>query len=144
LRQELDQLGGANIAIDYQLITTNALLKDQRARNEVIDGVGSLPIDNVWVRTSGFGATATGVGTRHYIEAMRDLHAIDRPLIADGVGGFSGLAAAAFGAVGSISHGVAQRESFDLNDWKKPSRGRSGGTATRVYVHELDRYFTED
>jgi hypothetical protein len=144
LRHELDQLGGANTAIDYQLITTNALLKDEQARNELIDGLYSLPIDNVWLRTSGFGATATGVGTRHFIEAVRGMHHIGLPLVADGVGGFPGLAAAAFGAVGGVSHGVAQKESFDANDWKRPSQRNGGGSATRVYLHELDRYFTED
>ncbi len=144
LRHELDQMGGANIAIDYQLITTNALLKDEQARDELIEGLDALPIDNLWLRTSGFGATATGVGTRHFIEAVRGMHRVGLPLVADGVGGLAGLAAAAFGAVGSLSHGVAQKESFDANDWKKLSRRNGGGTTTRVYVHELDRYFTED
>jgi hypothetical protein len=144
LRHELDQVGGRSIAIDYQLITTNAILKDEQARNELIDGLSSLPIENVWLRTSGFGVTATGVGTRHFIEAIRGLHNIGRPLIADGVGGFAGLAATAFGAVSGISHGVAQKESFDINDWKKPPQRGGGGSTTRVYVHELDRYFTED
>jgi hypothetical protein len=144
LRHELDQLGGRDIAIDYQLITTNAVLKDEQGRSELIDGVDSLPIDNVWLRTSGFGATATGVGTRHFIEAVRGVHQIGRPLVADGVGGLAGLAAAAFGAVGGISHGIGQKESFDASDWKKPSTGSGGGSVTRVYVHELDRYFTED
>jgi hypothetical protein len=145
LRHELNNLGGMSISIDYQLITTNALLKDEQGRSELIDGVDSLPIDNVWLRTSGFGATATGVGTRHFIEAVRGMHHIGRPLVADGVGGFPGLSAAAFGAVGSISHGVGQKESFNASDWKNPStRGGGGGAATRIYVHELDRYFTED
>jgi hypothetical protein len=144
LRHELNQLGGAAVAIDYQLITTMAVLKDERGRERLIDGIGSLPIDNVWIRASGFGATATGAGTRHFIEAVRTLHQIGRPLVADGVGGFSGLAAAAFGAVGGISHGVAQKESFDLRNWKKPAGHGGGGTAARVYLHELDRYFTKD
>jgi len=86
LRHELNQLGGANIAIDHQLFPTNALLKDEQARDELIDGLDSLPIDNVWLRTSGFGATATGVGTRHFIEAVRRMHHIGLPLVADGVG----------------------------------------------------------
>jgi hypothetical protein len=144
LRHELDQMGGSQIAIDYQLLTTNALLKDEHARIEMIDGLNTLPIDNVWLRTSGFGATATGAGTRHFIEAVRWIHRIPQPLVADGVGGLPGLAAAAFGAVGGICHGVGQKESFDANDWKKPSARTGGGTATRVYLPELDRYFTED
>jgi hypothetical protein len=144
LRHELNQIGGSHIAIDYQLLTTNALLKDEYARTEMIDGLNALPIDNVWLRTSGFGATATGVGTRHFIEAVRWMHQIPHPLVADGVGGLSGLAAAAFGAVGGICHGVGQKESFDVNDWKKASARTGGGATTRVYLPELDRYFTED
>lgn len=66
-----------------------------------------------------------------------------RRSLPDAVGGLAGLAAAAFGAVGAISHGVSQKESFKAIDWKKPS-GRSGGSTLRVYVQELDRYFTED
>lgn len=144
LRHELDRMGGSHIAIDYQLLTTNALLKDEHARTEMIDGLNTLPIDNVWLRTSGFGATATGAGTRHFIEAVRWFHQIPHPLVADGVGGLPGLAAAAFGAVGGICHGVGQKESFDVNDWKKASLRTGGGATTRVYLPELDRYFTED
>lgn len=145
LRHELNQSGGANVAIDFQLITTMATLKDDRARKVAIEGLDALPIDNVWVRASGFGATATGAGTRHFVEAVRSIHGLGRPIVADGVGGFAGLAAAAFGAAGAISHGVAQRESFDANQWKRPRASKGGGgTAVRVYVHELDRYFTEE
>jgi hypothetical protein len=64
--------------------------------------------------------------------------------VADGVGGLPALAAAAFGAVGGICHGVGQKESFDVNDWKKASARTGGGATTRVYLPELDRYFTED
>jgi hypothetical protein len=141
LRLELDKAGGGEIEIDYQLITTSALLKDDQKRKDLIEGIDALPIDNVWLRTSGFGANATGVGTRHFIEAVRGLHQIDRPLIADGVGGFPALAAAAFGAIGGISHGVGQKESFNANRWKRPATS-GGGSQVRVYVHELDRYFT--
>ena len=146
LRHELNQLGGSSIAIDFQLITTTAVLKDARARRDLIVGIGSLPIDNIWVRASGFGATATGAGTRHFVEAVRAIHNLGRPLVADGVGGFAGLATLAFGAVGGISHGVAQKERFDAGQWKRPSRNSKGGggTTVRVYVPDLDRYFNEE
>ncbi len=144
LRRELDQLGGSEIAIDYQLIITNALLKDEQVRASFAADLNQLPIENIWLRTSGFGATATGVGTRAFAEAVRGLHAADRPLIADGVGGFPGLAPGAFGAVGGISHGVGQQESCRASSWKRPSRKGGGGTALRNYVPELDRYFGEE
>lgn len=143
LRYELDRCGGTDIAVDYQLITTSALLKDAGARAAFVDDIEAMPIDNVWLRVSGFGATATGAGTRHFIESVRGLHDISRPLIVDMAGGFAGLGAAAFGAVAGISHGVGQKESFKAADWRKPPSG-GGGAAARAYVHELDRYFKED
>ncbi len=142
LRLEFDRVGGRSIAIDYQLITTNALIKDAQQRRELIAALGNLPIDNVWLRISGFGATATGAGTRHLIKLIADLHALGRPFVADFAGGFAGLALAAFGAIGGLCHGVGQKESFRAGDWKKPAQG--GGSKRRIYIAELDRYFYED
>jgi hypothetical protein len=142
LRQELDRLGGHDIAIDYQILTTSALLKDERQRRELVHGIATLPIENVWLRVSGFGAAATGAATRHLIEVLRDLHQFGRPLVADCCGGFPGLAILALGAVGGISHGVGQRETFRASDWKSQPGG--GGNSRRVYVPDLDRHFTED
>ncbi len=67
LRLELDRNGGSGIAIDYQVITSNSLLRDPRGREKIISVVENLPIQNVWLKISGFGATATGAGTRAYI-----------------------------------------------------------------------------
>jgi len=142
LRTELDRAGGETIAIDYQLITTYAVMRDNHQRPQLIRGIGDLPVENVWLRISGFGATATGVGTRHFIEAVPDLHELKRPLVADYVGGFAALAALAFGAVGGICHGVGQKEVFKAADWKKPPG--PGGTKRRIYIPELDRHFPED
>lgn len=145
LRRELDRAGGAHIAIDHQLITTAALLKEPGARAALIADLADLPVHNLWVRASGFGATATGAGTRSVVEALRSFHAAGRPIVVDLAGGFAGLAVAAFGAAGGIAHGVGQKEGFKAGDWKKPPQpGRGGGAATRTYVHELDRYFKED
>jgi hypothetical protein len=142
LRQELDRLGGQSIIIDYQLITTNAVVRDEQQRLQLISDIADLPIDNIWLRVSGFGATATGAGTRHLIEAVAQLHEFGRPLVADCAGGFAALGVLAFGAVGGISHGVGQREGFRASDWKKPPGG--GGAKRRIYIPELDRYFRED
>jgi hypothetical protein len=142
LRQELDRLGGQAIAIDYQLITNNAVLRDEQQRLRLIPGINHLPVENVWLRVSGFGATATGTGTRHFIESVADLHQLGRPFVADCAGGFAALAALAFGAVGGICHGVGQKEGFRASDWKKPPG--PGGSKRRIYVPELDRHFTED
>lgn len=143
LRHELDRMSGQDIAIDSQIITTNTLLRDAAARGILIAHLQGLPTDNLWVRASGFGATATGAATRAFIEAMRGLHETEKAVIADYAGGLSGLAAAAFGGVGGISHGMIQKETFRIGDWKKPATG-GGGTAKRIYVPELDRFLKED
>lgn len=145
LRTELDRAGGGSIGIDYQVIITTRDLRDATRRATAINDISALPVQNVWLRMSGFGATATGSGTRHVIEAIRDLHAIGRPLVIDMTGGFAGLSALAFGAVGGISHGVAEKESFDLAGWRKvPPERRGGGMQARMYVADLDRYLTEE
>jgi hypothetical protein len=142
LRAELDRLGGRQIAIDYQVITTMANFKDEAGRQQIARDVDGLPVENIWFRISGFGATATGAGTRHYIESMGDFSSVGRPIVADFVGGYAGLAPAAFGAVAAISHGVGQKENFRINDWKtRPTGG--GGQPRRGYFVELDRYFNE-
>ncbi|HEX4184124.1 MAG TPA: hypothetical protein VHY34_12785 [Caulobacteraceae bacterium] len=143
LRHELDQCGGADVTVDYQLITTSALLKDVTYRASVVADVACMPVENVWLRASGFGATATGAGTRHFIESARGVLEVGRPLVVDMAGGFAGLGAVAFGAIGGISHGVGQKESFKAADWRKPPSG-GGGASARAYVHELDRYFKDN
>lgn len=142
LRHELDRAGGKHIAIDYQLITTNTLLKDGPTREALAAGLRHAPVENIWLRSSGFGATATGTATRAFIEAAKIFHEIGKPIIADYAGGFSALAAAAFGGIGGLCHGMGQKETFRMGDWRKRSEG-GGGSTKRIYVPELDRFFTE-
>ena len=144
LRRELDRAGGKHVAIDYQLITTTTLLKDALTREALVASLKHVPVENIWLRSSGFGATATGAATRAFIEASRAFHEIDKPVIADYAGGFSALAAAAFGGIGGLCHGMGQKETFRTGDWRKRSSGGGGGTAKRVYIPELDRFFTKE
>jgi hypothetical protein len=143
LRHELDRMGGKHIAIDFQIITTNTLLKDEATRDVLIASIRNVPIENLWIRASGFGATATGAATRAFIEATRSLHELGKPIIADYSGGLSTMAAAAFGGIGGFCHGMIQKETFRIGDWRKPATG-GGGTAKRIYVPELDRYLKEE
>jgi hypothetical protein len=145
LRNELDRSGGKDVALDFQIITTNTLLRDSASRELLISSVRHLPIENVWIRASGFGATATGAATRSFMESVRCLHELQRPLIADYTGGLSGLAAAAFGVVGGMSHGVGQKETFRANSLNTPSRpGEREGSTKWIYVPELDRSFKQE
>lgn len=143
LRHELDRCGGREIAIDFQLITTTAALRDEAFRKSLISEVTDLPVENFWLRASGFGASATGAGTRAFVECIRPLHGLNRPVIVDMAGGLPGLATLALGAAAGISHGVGQKESFRANDWNKPPVG-GGGASARAYLPELDRYLKEE
>jgi hypothetical protein len=143
-RMELDRVGAKNVAIDHLVIIGAREFRDSGKRAAALDGAGDLPVQNLWVRISGFGATSTGARTRHVIEAARNLQDLGLPLVLDMAGGFAGLSALAFGAFGGISHGAGQRESFDLAHWRKPPNGKGGGTSPRAYVPGLDRYLTEE
>ncbi|HEV2079227.1 MAG TPA: hypothetical protein VGR19_04945 [Allosphingosinicella sp.] len=139
LRAALDREGGRHIPIDYPIIATYAQLRDPDFRQSIIDGVQSLPIARVWLRVSGFGADATGVGIPRYVEFARAFHRLGIPIIADHVGGISALALAAFGAVSGFAHGIEGKQRFDAGDWLKPSGNGGGSGAKRIYVPGLDR-----
>jgi hypothetical protein len=142
LREALDQAGGKSVSIDFPMITTSRILRDRKERENLTEGVERLPIDNIWLRTSGLGSDATGIGTRHFIEATRELHALGHPIVADFAGGFASVAALAFGAIGEICHGVAVHESFKASQWKRPPSNNGGRLAQRIYIPDLDRHLT--
>lgn len=139
LRKALDAEGGKHIGLDYPLMIKNASLRDPVQRRAFIAGLADTPFDNLWCRVSGFGADATPSGLRRYIAAVMDFHRLDRPIIADGVGGLTAMAIAAFGAAGGVCHGVAEKERFNASDWHKPPQSGGGGREKRVLVSGLDR-----
>ncbi len=109
LRRALDAEGGSAIRINFFLNITYASLRDPAQRRAFIAGLADVPFADLWFRISGFGADATPMGLRRYIGAMMDFFRLERPIVADGVGGLAGVAIAAFGAAGGICHGVAER-----------------------------------
>src|SRR5437763_4512885 len=109
LRRALDAEGGKEIAIDFPLMISNNILNDGAQRRDLIAKFGSLPIDSIWSRVSGFGADATPAGLKKYISAIQDFHSVGKPIVADGVGGLSALAIVAFGVACGLSHGVAAK-----------------------------------
>lgn len=143
LRRVLDAEGGRNILIDYPLITTTAVLRDPVQRRAFLQLLGDLPIDYLWIRASGFGSDASPVGIRRYIAAIGDFQRLQRPIVADGVGGLTALAVVAFGAASGVAHGVAERERFDAGDWNKPRSGGGGGRERRILIPGLDRLLSE-
>ncbi len=144
LRRALDEAGGKNVAIDYQLMITNATLNDAAQRKAIINSLRETPLDSLWLRVSGFGADATAAGLRKYITASRDFHQLELPVVADSIGGLAGLAALAFGSMGGIAHGVAEKERFDASTWHKPPpppdpEKKRGGNAHVIMLPGLDR-----
>lgn len=145
LRAALDAEGGKHIGINYSLMIKAASLRDPVQRRAFVAGLHDLPFDNLWFRVSGFGADASPASLRRYIAAVIDFLRLERPIVADGVGGLAGLAVAAFGAVGGICHGVAEKERFDASDWNKPPKpkGASFGREKRVLIGAIDRLLSE-
>jgi hypothetical protein len=143
LRKSLDDAGGQQISIDYPLILPYAILRDPVQRRAMAKELAELPFDNLWLRVSSFGADATPVGVKRYIAAVADFHQLNKPLVADCVGGLSALALTAFGAVAAISHGVAEKERLDTNSWHVRPKGGGGGQSGRLYLPGLDRYLKQ-
>lgn len=139
LRRALDSEGGAAIEINYALNIKYASLRDPSQRRAFIAALPDVPYANLWFRVSGFGADAKPMGLRRYIAAMMDFLRLDRPIVADAVGGLAGVAIAAFGAAGGICHGVAEKERFDSSDWHKPPKQGGGGREKRVLITGMDR-----
>jgi hypothetical protein len=146
LRRALDSEGGKSIAIDLPLIVPTHALNDIAQRRQLVAKCRDLPIDSVWMRISGFGAHATAAGLRKYISAVQEFHGLNKPIVADGVGGFAALAIAAFGAACGISYGVAARERFDASNWYKPPKpdAGGGGSAYSVLLPGIDTLLKRD
>ena len=90
-----------------------------------------------------FGSDATPSRIRRYIAALRGLHNLGKPIIADNVGGLAGLAVLAFGAASCLAFGVGEHERFSAGQWDKPRKmntdGRVGGPSTRIAIPGLDK-----
>lgn len=140
LRRALDQYGGSHIPIDYPIIASYAQFRDPSFRKALRDDLRNMPIDRVWLRIAGFGASATGVGISRFVEATTDFHELGVPLIADCVGGIASIAVSAMGGVSGFANGLEGKQRFDTSDWLKSSGGGGGGGAKRIFVAGLDRF----
>ncbi len=139
LRRALDRAGGHLIRIDYHLMMSIGVLKEFERLVPFLKRLRSAPIDNIWMRISGFGMRGSPAGTRRYIDSAWQLAKLRKPLIADHVGGLAGLSLSAFGAVGGICHGVAEKENFNTSHWQRVSEG-SGSSEKRIYLPDIDEY----
>lgn len=146
LRSMLDSHGGSEIQIDYSLIISHTKLRDSAYQNAFVAALRDLPIDQVWIRASGFGTMCSPAGARHYINSLSGMHGLQKPIIADHVGGIVGLATTAFGASSGLAHGLGEMERFDAGGWHKSPPPRheqeSHGRMLRIFVPGIDRSVT--
>jgi hypothetical protein len=146
LRAALDREGGSHIAIDYPVIMSGTALSDMSTRGMVLSALSDLPIDNVWVRVSGFGSDAGPLTMKRYLSSISSFHNLGKPIIGDYLGGIAGMAALAFGALSGIGPGIGERERFDAATWHKPPEPRSEdaefGRAVRVGIPVIQRSVT--
>lgn len=126
------------VEIIYPLVLTMEVFKDSVFMDAIATALENAPIDILQFRIANFSWDASGTKTRDYILAARRLHDLNVPIVADMVGGVSGLALAAFGAVGGISHGVTLSQSFGISAWQRPSNGEGRAQPPRVYLQNLD------
>ena len=66
---------------------------------------------------------------------------MQKPIIADCVGGLAALGVTAFGAAVGIAHGVVEKERFDAGAWRIRPRAGGGGQNGRLYLPGIDRHF---
>jgi hypothetical protein len=145
LRTQLDREAGAAIAIDYPLILPHTRLLDPAHRLELIGTLTDLPIDNLTVRLSGFGADSGPLAVSRVLVALGDFHRLGYPIVLDHVGGLVGLSALAFGVASDIAHGIGEHDRFDARDWHKPPKDRDSestfGRSTYIPLPGFDKSF---
>ena len=142
LRAALDREAGRHVAIDYPLILPHTRLLDERYLPRILTALRGLPVDNLVVRLSGFGADAGPLTIKRTLGAMQVL---GYPILLDYVGGLVGLGALAFGIVSGIAHGIGERDRFDARSWHRPQQqptaDRSFGRPIHIPLPGLDKSF---
>lgn len=147
LRQALDREGGGRIAIDYALIAQHTLLQGAEERSRIIEQLRDAPFENLWVRASGLQNNAAPLTTRRHIETLAGFHLLERPIVADCLGGVTGMAMLAFGAASGMAHGIAKLEGFGTTDWRKAVPNQRGNESLhksqkRISLPDLNRSLT--
>ena len=146
LREALNRRGGEDITIEYPLITTANLINDIETRDTMINRLKDAEFNNLWLKISGLGGNnASAGGLKKYIESITKFQSLNKPIVADCIGGLASMAALAFGATGAISHGIAMQETFNLNSWTKVrDQDKKFGIKTRIYFSDIDLYLYKE
>ena len=145
LRRRLDARGHNDVAIYYVLAAPTRIFYDTAQRTALKAQLQGVEVDGLWLRIHPFGADSGHVTLQRYIQACRDLHGLDLPLVAEKAGSI-GLALLAYGAVGGLESGVSSGDKFDFGRLSRPPReGQKGFAAhARVYVPGLGVFLERD
>ena len=146
LRTSLDRAGGKGIAIDYSIIAPHTLIREPLERARLFTVINDCPVENVWIRASGIKNGAPAHSTARHIEAMASYQDLGHPLIADCLGGMTGLGLVAFGAVSGIAQGIGRYAGFDARAWHKEPRLRASDDDSpraqkRILISDINRSF---
>lgn len=144
LRLALDAAGQQDVNIFYSLALPLRDFRRPEIRRQLLTGLESLPLDSIWLRVSNFGKDATGPAFEAYLEGAREFCELQVPIISENVGGLIGLGLLAFGGAGGICHGITEQEQFNTSHWLHERSGGGGGNSKRVYIPNLDLYFSLD
>lgn len=143
LRRALDERGLSSVTIYYPLTLHSKVFYSATARAEIMTRLAEVEIDALWLRMHPFGAHAGALALRRYIEAARDLHRLELPIVGEHTGTV-GVALLAFGAVGGIESGITFGERFDVGPLYRPPQPDQKPFAPppRVYIHDLGEFLT--
>lgn len=147
LRAALDREGGSHIRIDYPVLHTHTSLYRSDVRSELLEALGDLPFDYLWIRASGVTGDGGPEVTKRFLGSLAGLHNSGKPVILDYLGGVLAEAAIAFGMASGKAHGLGEMERFNAQDWHKPPKereeGSSFGRTERIAVPGLGRSLTK-
>ena len=146
LRNKLDMEGGRNIGLDFVLMLPYKVFVEQA--HLIVQKLHSTPCDNIILRLSGFGAHAGPLMVKSVFQSLPVMHALNKPIVLDYLGGLVGQSSIALNLVSGLSHGIAERTRFDTRDWNKTPKPRdsedSRGRAVRIPLPHLDRTLLRD
>ena len=136
LRDALDHETDRHVGIDYPLILPHTHLLDDRYLPRILTALRGLPVDNLVVRLSGFGADAGPLTVKRTLGAIQELQVLGYPILLDYIGGLVAHGALAFGIVSGIAHGIGERDRFDARSWHKLQRQPNADLSFRrpIYV----------
>lgn len=143
LRQELDREGGKHIAIDYPVIHSHTALNQQEFRNDLVERIADLPIDNVWIRASGLGTEPKPQSTKQFLASLYDLQRFDKPIVMDYADGLLAQSLLAFGGASGLAQGIGERSQFNAGSWhnlpKERDPDKPFGRTTYIPIPGLGR-----